>query len=203
VAVTRVLPVLLNPCPAAFQAILYGVTIPATLLRSLSTSTRSRKEIQSHLPLRRMKTHTSYKLVEPMTLQRILLPRMRPQFRTQDVSCRMEKGDLVSRAIEFCYKLTLLLLADPLPVYLGDSATLSFLQSIRRLVEKRLGPSLFTMDSCRTKILEATISPAASVQHNYALPDQDTAQFMIDSFFTNVRSLIWTCDQNSIRAKIA
>ena len=71
-------------------------------------------------------------------------------------------------------------------MYLGDSATLSFLQSIRRLVENKSGPSPFTTDPSRNRVLEATIMNSASVKHNYALPDQETAQLLIDSFFANV-----------------
>jgi hypothetical protein len=48
-----------------------------------------------------MKVHTSNKLLEPMPQQRILLLKMRPQSKTQGVCYRIEKGDLVSGAIEF------------------------------------------------------------------------------------------------------
>ena len=72
-------------------------------------------------------------------------------------------------------------------VYLGDSATLSFLRSIRRLVKTQLGPSPFTMDASRHSILDLTMSRLGTVQHSYTLPDQETSQCLIDSFFANAR----------------
>lgn len=72
------------------------------------------------------------------------------------------------------------------PVYVGDSASLSFLQSIRRLVEGSLGTSPFTMDSNRHKILEASISTPPGYQHTYALPDLEASRYLTDSFFDNV-----------------
>jgi hypothetical protein len=39
-------------------------------------------------------------------------------------------------------------------VYLGDSASLSFLQTIRRIVEKSIGPSNFTTDKFRHTLIE-------------------------------------------------
>jgi hypothetical protein len=99
----------------------------------------------------------------------------------------MGKADSVSTTIELFCRLNHHLTNDLL-VYVGDSSTLSFLQTIRRLVEKQLGPSPFTIDSNCSRILEATISAPTSIQQNYALPDWEAAQFMIDSFFANVRS---------------
>jgi hypothetical protein len=97
----------------------------------------------------------------------------------------------VSTKILFTSRLASISLTDYLPVYLGDSAILSFLQSIRRLVERKLGPSPFTLDSSRSRILEATISTSDSVQHNYALPNLESAQFMVESFFANVCSVLY------------
>ncbi|KAE9379652.1 hypothetical protein N431DRAFT_434576 [Stipitochalara longipes BDJ] len=88
-------------------------------------------------------------------------------------------------------------------VYLGDSATLSFLQTIRRLVEKRLGPSPFTIDVNRHKILEAAVASRDSVQLNYALPDRETARCMVDSFFTNTVGLCDIFDRQSFESKVS
>ncbi|TVY44118.1 Thiamine repressible genes regulatory protein [Lachnellula occidentalis] len=92
---------------------------------------------------------------------------------------------------------------DALSVYLGDSATLSFLQTIRRLVEKRLGPSTFTTDAKRHKILEATVTGRDAVQHNYALPDRESARCMVDSFFTNTAGLCDIFDRQSFENKVS
>lgn len=78
------------------------------------------------------------------------------------------------------------LATDRWTVYVGDSATLSFLQSIRILVASSLGPSLFTTDSSRNKILEATISIPHPYQQNFALPDLEAAQYLVNSFFSSV-----------------
>jgi hypothetical protein len=69
-------------------------------------------------------------------------------------------------------------------VYLGDSATLSYLDTIRRLVESTLGPSEFTADKHKHKILEGSISTA---RPTHVLPDREAADFLLDSFFSNVR----------------
>lgn len=42
-------------------------------------------------------------------------------------------------------------------VYIGDSASLSFLQTIRRIVTSSIGPSSFTTDEQRHNLVE--ISP--------------------------------------------
>lgn len=69
-------------------------------------------------------------------------------------------------------------------VYLGDAASLSYLDTIRRLVESTLGPSAFTNDANRLKILEGSITVEKKPTH--VLPDREAAEFLIDSFFSNV-----------------
>lgn len=69
-------------------------------------------------------------------------------------------------------------------LYLGDSASLSYLDTVRRLVESTLGPSGFTKDANRLKILEGSISVDKKPVH--VLPDREAAEFLIDSFFSNV-----------------
>ncbi|KIM99984.1 hypothetical protein OIDMADRAFT_70834, partial [Oidiodendron maius Zn] len=87
-------------------------------------------------------------------------------------------------------------------LYLGDSATLSFLHSIRRLVANSLGPSPFTMDSSRYKILEAAISIPPSCQLNYALPDPEAAQYLVGSFFASIAGLFEIFDKSEFTAKV-
>lgn len=70
-------------------------------------------------------------------------------------------------------------------VYIGDSAVLSFLQFIRMIVESVSGQSAFTQDPMRHKIVENTISLPANIRHTHLLPDRQTANVLIDSYFTN------------------
>lgn len=72
-------------------------------------------------------------------------------------------------------------------VYIGDSATLSYLDTIRDLVETTLGQSRFTMDPQKHKILEGSIFTPAQSRHTNILPDREAADFLIDSYFSNVR----------------
>lgn len=69
-------------------------------------------------------------------------------------------------------------------VYLGDSASLSYLDTFRRLVESTLGPSDFTKDENKYKLLERSISTDSRPTH--VLPDREAAEFLVDSFFSNV-----------------
>ncbi|KAH8819117.1 fungal-specific transcription factor domain-containing protein [Xylogone sp. PMI_703] len=75
-------------------------------------------------------------------------------------------------------------------LYVGESASLSYLQAIRRLVEEHIGPSAFTNDGNRHMILEATMSTPPKFQFTYALPDKETALFLIDSFFSGLPGLV-------------
>ncbi|KAK2064494.1 fungal-specific transcription factor domain-containing protein [Colletotrichum caudatum] len=75
-------------------------------------------------------------------------------------------------------------------LYVGDSASLAYLQFIRMIVEASVGPSDFTLDPSRHKIMEATIAMPANIRPPHILPDRDTANAMVDSFFTNTRGLI-------------
>jgi hypothetical protein len=72
-------------------------------------------------------------------------------------------------------------------VYIGDSASLSFLQWIRMIVENVSGPSDFTQDPRRHMIMENAICLPHDLRPTGVLPDQRTAMILIDSFFTNVR----------------
>lgn len=78
----------------------------------------------------------------------------------------------------------MLIVADWGLVYLGESASLSYLDTIRRVVENTLGPSDFTRDSHKNKIVEGSIS--TSRRATYVLPDREAAEFLIDSFLSNV-----------------
>jgi hypothetical protein len=71
-------------------------------------------------------------------------------------------------------------------VYIGDSAPLSYLQTVRQLVTSVVGTSAFTIDPQRHKILEASVSTPPACHHTYTLPDREAAFFLVDSFFANV-----------------
>lgn len=77
--------------------------------------------------------------------------------------------------------------ADYSLVYLGESASLSYLDTIRRVVESALGSSDFTRDALKHKIVEGSIS--TSRRATYVLPDREAAEFLLDSFFSNVSLL--------------
>lgn len=79
---------------------------------------------------------------------------------------------------------TLAVGTDDFVVYLGDSASLSFLDTVRHLVENTLGPSDFTKDPRRHKLVEGSISVRR--KPTPVLPDREAAEFLIDSFFSNV-----------------
>ncbi|KAI0887368.1 fungal-specific transcription factor domain-containing protein [Annulohypoxylon maeteangense] len=75
-------------------------------------------------------------------------------------------------------------------VYVGESASLSYLQLIRMIVETVSGPSEFTLDPQRHNILENTIQLPYEIKPTGVLPDKKTADILVDSFFTNTSGLI-------------
>lgn len=76
--------------------------------------------------------------------------------------------------------------ADGLPVYVGDSATLSYLQLIRMMVESVTGPSAFTVDPRRHRIMEPTMTLPSNFRPTHLLPHRQTAQVLVNSYFVNV-----------------
>ncbi|KAI1127512.1 fungal-specific transcription factor domain-containing protein [Nemania abortiva] len=75
-------------------------------------------------------------------------------------------------------------------LYIGDSATLSYLQWIRMIVENISGRSDFTVDPRRHMIMENAISLPQDLRPTGVLPDQRTANILISSFFTNTAGVI-------------
>lgn len=71
-------------------------------------------------------------------------------------------------------------------MYLGDSATLSYLQFIRMIVESVDGPSQFTMDPSRHRLMETVSTLPSDTRVPILLPDRKTADVLITSYFTNV-----------------
>jgi hypothetical protein len=82
-------------------------------------------------------------------------------------------------------------IADPVTlVYVGDSATLSFLQLLRMMVENVAGTSPFTNDPSRHKIVEGQFSLPPGSRYTHLLPDQITARVLVDAFFINTHGLL-------------
>lgn len=75
-------------------------------------------------------------------------------------------------------------------LYIGDSATLSFLQLLRMMVETVAGSSLFTNDPRRHKIVEGQFSLPAGFRHTHLLPDLQTATVLVEAFFINTHGLL-------------
>lgn len=75
-------------------------------------------------------------------------------------------------------------------LYIGDSATLSFLQLLRMMVETVAGPSPFTNDPRRHKIVEGQYSLPSGYRHTHLLPDIQTARVLVESYFINTHGLL-------------
>lgn len=75
-------------------------------------------------------------------------------------------------------------------LYIGDSATLSFLQLIRMMVETVAGSSPFTNDPRRHKIVEGQYSLSPGYRHTHLLPDLQTARVLVEAFFVNTHGLL-------------
>ncbi|KAF2264920.1 hypothetical protein CC78DRAFT_579876 [Lojkania enalia] len=75
-------------------------------------------------------------------------------------------------------------------LYVGDAATLSFLQLVRMMVESVAGPSTFTDDPRRHKIVEGQFSLPPGARHTQLLPDQNTAQVLVEAFFINTHGFL-------------
>lgn len=108
----------------------------------------------------------------------------------------------------------------PMIVYVGDSATLSFLQLLRMMVENAVGPSPFTNDPRRHKIVEGQFSlPPGTryvlaqrkalciftdrhARHTNLLPDQRTARVLVDAFFINTHGLLQIFERNQFLERL-
>ena len=75
-------------------------------------------------------------------------------------------------------------------VYVGDSASLSFLQALRNLARRHFGSSNFTTDVSRSKIIERGLKNLAKSPTTQVLPDRSIADRLIESFFQHVSSCI-------------
>lgn len=82
-------------------------------------------------------------------------------------------------------------------LYLGDSATLSYLQLIRMIVESVAGPSPFTLDPRRHRIMENTITLPPYIRPPHILPDRQCADILVESYFTNTNGFIEVVNRKS------
>jgi hypothetical protein len=80
-------------------------------------------------------------------------------------------------------------LIDLLAVYIGDSGTLSFLSILRMIVENVAGPSPFTVDPQRLRIVENPIGLPPKIRPTRLLPDKRTADILLEAYFVNVSRL--------------
>ncbi|XPS81303.1 hypothetical protein M3J09_013241 [Ascochyta lentis] len=81
-------------------------------------------------------------------------------------------------------------------LYIGDSATLSFLQLLRMMVETVAGASPFTNDPRRHKIVEGQYSLPSGYRHTHLLPDVQTARVLAEAFFINTHGLLQVFEQD-------
>ncbi|KAI9680906.1 MAG: hypothetical protein M1829_000986 [Trizodia sp. TS-e1964] len=87
-------------------------------------------------------------------------------------------------------------------LYIGDSASLSFLQLVRMIVENVSGRSPFTTDPRRHQILENTTSIPQGFRHTHVLPDSQTALILVESFFINTNGILHVFDEKLFFAEL-
>ncbi|KAI9891116.1 MAG: hypothetical protein M1814_003315 [Vezdaea aestivalis] len=87
-------------------------------------------------------------------------------------------------------------------VYIGESATLSFLQLLRLLVENLAGESAFTRDPRRHHIIESSFGLPLGLKHTHVLPDRVTADVLVESYFTNTQGLVHAFDKASFQSTL-
>ena len=56
------------------------------------------------------------------------------------------------------------------------------------IVDNVAGPSPFTLDPRRHRIVENAVCLPANMRQTHLLPDRQTADVLVDAYFTNVRS---------------
>ncbi|PCH07490.1 Transcription factor [Penicillium occitanis (nom. inval.)] len=88
-------------------------------------------------------------------------------------------------------------------LYIGDSAPLSYLQTIRQLVGSVMGTSMFTVDPHRHNILEASMqAQPITFQYAITLPDREAALYLVDSFFTNTKGMLHLFDEQVFKQRV-
>ncbi|KAL1897713.1 hypothetical protein Sste5346_004021 [Sporothrix stenoceras] len=87
-------------------------------------------------------------------------------------------------------------------LYIGDSATLSFLHLFRLMVESISGQSSFTIDPRKESIVENVVSLPSYVRPPSMLPDRQTADVLVESFFINTSSIVEVFDRRAFLAEL-
>ena len=72
-------------------------------------------------------------------------------------------------------------------LYVGETATLAFLQILRTIVETTVGECPFTTDPARHHIAETRLKLPADVHLTHQLPPKQIALILVDAFFVHVR----------------
>ena len=73
-------------------------------------------------------------------------------------------------------------------IYVGDAATITFLQVIRQIVESTVGECPLTQDPKRNELTEVHLKLPSDVQLTHQLPQKQTALILVDAYFTHVRN---------------
>lgn len=73
-------------------------------------------------------------------------------------------------------------------IYVGDAATITFLQIIRQIVESTVGECPLTQDPKRNELTEVHLKLPADVHLTHQLPQKQTALILVDAYFTHVRN---------------
>ena len=82
-------------------------------------------------------------------------------------------------------------------IYVGDSATISFLQLIRLMVETTAGPCPFTQDPARHQMMEAPFSVPPNMNSTRLLPNKETTVILVEAFFTQTHGVMEVFDEQS------
>ena len=72
-------------------------------------------------------------------------------------------------------------------IYVGDAATITFLQIMRQIVQSNVGDCALTQDPKRNEITETHLKLPTDVHLTYQLPRKQTALILVDAYFTHVR----------------
>ena len=87
-------------------------------------------------------------------------------------------------------------------IYIGDSATISFLQLIRLMVETTAGPCPFTQDPARHQMIEAPFSKPPDMTFSRLLPDKETTTVLVEAFFIHTHGIMELFDEKSFLQKL-
>ncbi|EED20121.1 conserved hypothetical protein [Talaromyces stipitatus ATCC 10500] len=88
-------------------------------------------------------------------------------------------------------------------LYIGDSAPLSYLQTIRQLVGSVIGTSMFTVDPRRHNILEASMqAQSTGFQYAFTLPDREAALYLVDSFFISTKGMVHLFNEQVFKQRV-